>query len=187
MLSAGTWDCRETLPRWPLSECKPPLQGAGNSAQCSAFASAGFLCLFLIPPRAALRRTCRWRCGRPHHASLGSASRDSMDVDARHRISQRPHANARLCRDTLSCDGGIRQELAAGILEPVPVATWALGGSPPCLRRSLRATALAPPWKTQVRGEVLQHRQQRFRFARHLYFPNDLACVIHNADRCSSP
>src|SRR3977135_3800307 len=31
-------------------------------------------------------------------------------------------------------------------------------------------------------GGILQHRQQRFRFARHLYFPNDLACVIHNAD-----
>src|SRR3974390_2654822 len=29
---------------------------------------------------------------------------------------------------------------------------------------------------------VLQHRQQRFRFARHLHFPNDLAHVIHNAD-----
>jgi hypothetical protein len=33
-----------------------------------------------------------------------------------------------------------------------------------------------------VVGEVLQYRQQRFRFARHLYFPNDLACVIHDAD-----
>ena len=34
----------------------------------------------------------------------------------------------------------------------------------------------------EVVGGVLQHRQQRFRFARHLYFPNDLARVIHNAD-----
>jgi hypothetical protein len=33
----------------------------------------------------------------------------------------------------------------------------------------------------EVVGEVLQHRQQRFRFARHLYFPNDLACLIHKA------
>src|SRR6476620_3972149 len=31
-------------------------------------------------------------------------------------------------------------------------------------------------------GGVLQHRQQRCRFARHLHFPNDLASVIHNAD-----
>jgi len=33
-----------------------------------------------------------------------------------------------------------------------------------------------------VVGGILQHRQLRFRFARHLYFPNDLACAIHNAD-----
>src|SRR5262249_50281392 len=38
------------------------------------------------------------------------------------------------------------------------------------------------PNSLEVVGEVLQHRQQCFRFARHLYFPNDLACVIHNAD-----
>src|SRR6202167_2011976 len=31
-------------------------------------------------------------------------------------------------------------------------------------------------------GQVLQHRQQRFRLARNLHFPNDLARVIHNAD-----
>src|SRR5271169_3106688 len=34
----------------------------------------------------------------------------------------------------------------------------------------------------EVIGGVLQHRQQRLRFARDLHFPNDLACVIHNAD-----
>jgi hypothetical protein len=39
-----------------------------------------------------------------------------------------------------------------------------------------------PPNSLEVVGEILQRRQQRFRFARHLYFPNDLACVIHNAD-----
>src|SRR5262249_54620848 len=38
------------------------------------------------------------------------------------------------------------------------------------------------PNSLEVVGGVLQHRQQRFRFARHLYFPNDLARVIHNAD-----
>src|SRR5579863_9530725 len=31
-------------------------------------------------------------------------------------------------------------------------------------------------------GGVLQYRQQCFRFARYLHFPNDLARVIHNAD-----
>src|SRR4029450_8005713 len=34
----------------------------------------------------------------------------------------------------------------------------------------------------EVVGRVLQNRQQRFRFACNLQFPNDLACVIHNAD-----
>src|SRR5438552_14603971 len=34
----------------------------------------------------------------------------------------------------------------------------------------------------EVVGGVLQHRQQCFRLTRHLYFPNDLACIIHNAD-----
>src|SRR5208282_6604515 len=32
-----------------------------------------------------------------------------------------------------------------------------------------------------VRG-ILQHRQQRFRFAFYLHFANDLARIIHNAD-----
>jgi hypothetical protein len=31
-------------------------------------------------------------------------------------------------------------------------------------------------------GRVRQRRQQHFRFARNLHFPNDFACVIHNAD-----
>src|SRR5882762_11548443 len=34
----------------------------------------------------------------------------------------------------------------------------------------------------EVVGEVLQHRQQRLRFARYLHFPHDPARVIHNAD-----
>src|SRR6476469_1120146 len=44
------------------------------------------------------------------------------------------------------------------------------------------------PWSSfqpnslEVAGGVLQHRQQRCRFARHLHFTNDLARVIHNAD-----
>src|SRR5262249_15197164 len=46
----------------------------------------------------------------------------------------------------------------------------------------LRQRSSFQPNSLEVVGEVLQHRQQRLRFARHLYFPNDLACVIHNAD-----
>src|SRR5512133_758665 len=46
----------------------------------------------------------------------------------------------------------------------------------------LRQRSSFQPNSLEVVGEVLQHRQQRFRFARHLYFPNDLACIIHNAD-----
>src|SRR4029077_5626725 len=46
----------------------------------------------------------------------------------------------------------------------------------------LRQRSSFQPNSLEVVGEVFQHRQQRFRFARHLYFPNDLACVIHNAD-----
>src|SRR5208283_2965370 len=34
----------------------------------------------------------------------------------------------------------------------------------------------------EVVGGVLQHRQQRYRLARHLHFSNDLARLIHNAD-----
>src|SRR5262245_8479488 len=34
----------------------------------------------------------------------------------------------------------------------------------------------------EVVGRVLQNRQQRVGFACNLHFPNDLACVIHNAD-----
>src|SRR5438309_2974469 len=46
----------------------------------------------------------------------------------------------------------------------------------------LRQRSSFQPDSLEVVSEVLQHRQQCFRFARHLYFPNDLACVIHNAD-----
>src|SRR6516164_1925344 len=46
----------------------------------------------------------------------------------------------------------------------------------------LRQRSSFQPNSPEVVGEVLQYRQQRFRFARHLYFPNDLACVINNAD-----
>src|SRR5262245_55331814 len=46
----------------------------------------------------------------------------------------------------------------------------------------LRQRPSFQPNSLEAVGEVLQYRQQSFRFARHLYFPNDLACVIHNAD-----
>ena len=44
-------------------------------------------------------------------------------------------------------------------------------------RSSFQSNAL------EVVGGVLQHRQQRCRFARNLHFTNDLARVIHNTDR----
>src|SRR5215467_3225200 len=46
----------------------------------------------------------------------------------------------------------------------------------------MRRRSSFQPNSLEVVGGVLQQRQHRFRFARHLYFPNDLACVIHNAD-----
>src|SRR5262249_30178018 len=48
--------------------------------------------------------------------------------------------------------------------------------------KPLRQWSGFQPNSLEAVGEVLQYRQQSFRFARHLYFPNDLACVIHNAD-----
>ena len=41
------------------------------------------------------------------------------DVDARHRISQRPHGDARLRGDPRGRHGSIRQELAAGVTKNV--------------------------------------------------------------------
>ena len=38
------------------------------------------------------------------------------------------------------------------------------------------------PDPLEVVGGVRQHRQQRLGFARHLHFPHDPTCVIHNAD-----
>src|SRR6202050_3576471 len=38
------------------------------------------------------------------------------------------------------------------------------------------------PIRLKRLGGVLQYRQQRFRFARYLHLPNDLARLIHNAD-----
>src|SRR3954469_13115793 len=49
-------------------------------------------------------------------------------------------------------------------------------------KQPLRQRSSFQPNSLEVVGGVLQHRQQRFRVARHLYFPNDLACVIHNGD-----
>jgi hypothetical protein len=58
-----------------------------------------------------------------------------VDVDASVRASRRPHTNARLCRDARGRDGGVRQELAAGVAlmtnhheepAPLPALVWAV-------------------------------------------------------------
>jgi len=58
-----------------------------------------------------------------------------MDVDARLRLPPGPHANARLCGDARGLDGGVRQELAAGVAPvtnhheepaPLPARVWAV-------------------------------------------------------------
>jgi hypothetical protein len=41
----------------------------------------------------------------------------------------------------------------------------------------LRQRPSFQPNSLEVVGEVLQYRQQQVRFARHLYFPNDLARI----------
>jgi len=89
LLSAGTWYRPEGCSYRPLKRNQPPLQGAGNSAQCSAFASAGFLCL---TPHSACSRnplrqhrsqhsptfvsnaTGRDRSGVPTNASMASTT-----------------------------------------------------------------------------------------------------------------
>jgi hypothetical protein len=43
------------------------------------------------------------------------AGRNAVDVDARLWASRGPHSDARLRGDTRGRDGGVRQELAAGI------------------------------------------------------------------------
>jgi hypothetical protein len=40
------------------------------------------------------------------------------------RASRRPHGNARLCRDARGRNGGIRQELAAGVNHKTPIQFW---------------------------------------------------------------
>src|SRR5262249_60005398 len=54
---------------------------------------------------------------RPHLEGTRGARWLTVDVDARLWAPRRPHAGARLCRDARGSDGGIREELAAGILK----------------------------------------------------------------------
>ena len=49
-----------------------------------------------------------------------------MDVEARVRIPRGPHTDARLRRDARGHDGGVRQELAAGVV----LGRSAFGGKP---------------------------------------------------------
>src|SRR5208337_1216312 len=51
-----------------------------------------------------------------------------------------------------------------------------------CAEQPLRQRTRFQSNPLEAVGGVLQHRQQRLRFACHLHFPNDLARVIHNAD-----
>src|SRR5271169_3112671 len=46
----------------------------------------------------------------------------------------------------------------------------------------LRQRSGFQPDPLEAIDRVLQRRQQRFRFARYLHFPNDFARIIHNAD-----
>jgi hypothetical protein len=85
-----------------------------------------------------------------------------LDVDARLRASRRPHANARLCRDARGRDGGVRQELAAGIT-PIrdadgnPTPEWLNDPtisevpSSPLVHRVLRR--LADSWSVEDRAD----------------------------------
>src|SRR5271155_1201656 len=51
-----------------------------------------------------------------------------------------------------------------------------------CAEEPLRQRTRFQSNPLEAVGGVLQHRQQRLRFACQLHFPNDLARVIHNAD-----
>jgi hypothetical protein len=54
------------------------------------------------------------RRGRPHHEG-GGAGGAFIDVDARLRPPRKPHADAQLRGDARGRDGGVREELAAGM------------------------------------------------------------------------
>jgi hypothetical protein len=151
-----------------------------------------------------LRRTRRWRRGRPHHASLGSASRDSMDVDARHRISQRPHADARLCRDTRGRDGRVRQELAARVISvittalcPNPLRLPVKRGPPPRSRNKLAQEFIDTAYKLWKEGgetalrEVMLKQPARFckliaRCRRGLFQLARVRLILAIADFCGA-
>jgi hypothetical protein len=60
-------------------------------------------------------RTKRYPRGRPHDEASRGAGRLAVDVDARLRAPRESHADVRLCRDPRGCDGGVCQELAAGV------------------------------------------------------------------------
>jgi hypothetical protein len=65
--------------------------------------------------RRGFRRACRWRRGGSHLQSQCSARRNALDVDASLRAPRGSDADAWLRRDARSRDGGIREELAAGV------------------------------------------------------------------------
>ena len=63
-----------------------------------------------------------------HHEGGGSAGRAVLDEDARLRASRGPHADTRLRADTRGHDGGVREELAAGVVSKI--GRSAFGGKP---------------------------------------------------------
>src|SRR5215467_6487722 len=67
-----------------------------------------------------MRRACRWRSCGLHLQGSRFASRDAADVDARLRTPRRPHADARLPANARGRDGGVREELAAGVVQWKP-------------------------------------------------------------------
>src|SRR5262249_38113469 len=87
-----------------------------------------------------MRRTCRWRSCGPHLQGSRFASRDAADVDARLRTPRRPHADARLPANARGRDGGVREELAAGVAHSHSMAC-PLGAVDDGRRHAVRARA----------------------------------------------
>src|SRR5262245_51520309 len=68
-------------------------------------------------PRLTTGHVPTWYCCRPHHESSRRAGRNTVDVDARLRAPRRSLADLRLRGDARGRDGGVREELAAGVIK----------------------------------------------------------------------
>jgi hypothetical protein len=85
--------------------------------------------------RRRLRRACRRRRGRAHHEGGRCTDWDVVHVDADVRPPRRSHADGRLRADARGSNGGIHEELAAGVgamtnhdeePAPLPALVWAV-------------------------------------------------------------